>query len=348
MENGRLGVLRHGQTRRNDRVKQMLAGQIVGRRQLEIIELPIPEAGEGQILVRLEAGAICGSDLPYFLMEEDHPSIAAALRLGHGRLPPLFSLHELVGRVAQSRCREFAEGDRVLALPYQHQGLAVYFLSEPAMAVPVPEGPAERLSLAQPLGTVVHACLKLPNVLGQTAVVIGQGPIGQLFTALLRRMGVMRLIAVDLLPDRLEVSRTMGATDTLCGDAAEVMAAMPRLTGAHGVDLAVEAVGLAETLNLASSLVRRNGTLLAFGVPHRTHYPFAFREFFFNEGRLINSIGPDVHHDFPIAVEMIASGLIDTGPLITHRFPFSRAHEAFTLFADRADGSIKVVLRAED
>jgi threonine dehydrogenase-like Zn-dependent dehydrogenase len=323
-------------------MQTMLAGQITGRRRMRMVEMPVPEPSEGQILVKLEAGAVCGSDLPFFLLEREHPAIGDAPL----PLPPGLSLHELVGRVAQSRSPRFREGDRVLALPFGQNGLSEYFLSEPALAVPVPDGPAERLVLSQPLGTVVHACLKLPNVLGQTAVVLGQGPIGQLFTALLRRMGVLRLIAADLLPERLEVSAHMGATASASGDAEAVAEATRALTGGHGADLAVEAVGYPETLNQAAALVRRNGTLLAFGVPHRANYDFAFRQFFFNEGRLINSIGPDVQHDFPIAVEMIATGAIDVGPLVTHRMPLSQAEEGFNLFADRADGVIKVVLTA--
>ena len=321
---------------------KMMAGQITGPRRLEMIEALVPEPAEGQIVVRLEAGAVCGSDLPFFLLEPDHPSIAGA----PVPLPPLLSLHELAGHVAMSRSARFREGDRVLALPCQpHYGLAEYFLSDSSLAVPLPAGPAERLVLSQPLGTVVHACLKLPNVLGDTAVVVGQGPIGQMFTALLRRMGVLRLIAVDLLPERLEVSRRMGATHTVCGDAADVKAAVAEITAGRGADLAVEAVGHVETLNLCAGLVRRNGVVLAFGVPHRTHCDFAFRDFFFNEGRLINSIGPDIQHDFPIAVELIASGQIDVTPLVTHRFPLAQAADAFDLFADRRDGAIKVILQ---
>lgn len=323
----------------------MLAGQITSPRRLEMIELPVPEIGEKQILVKVEASSICGSDLPYFLCETSHPSLAGASL----PLPPMLSLHELVGRVAQSRARRFKEGDRVLALPVmRHGGLAEFFVSEQDIAVPIPEGAADRLVVSQPLGTVVHACLKLPNLLGQTAVVLGQGPIGLLFTALLRRMGVRQLIAVDLLPQRLNVSTAMGATQIICGGVVTDVAQRVReLTDGKNVDLAVEAVGKVETLNLAARLVKRNGTLLAFGVPHHYNYDFAFHDFFFNEGRLINSLGPNVQHDFPIAVDMIASGAIDVEPLVTHRLPFSRAQEAFTLFADQAQGAVKVVLTAE-
>jgi threonine dehydrogenase-like Zn-dependent dehydrogenase len=252
----------------------------------------------------------------------------------------------LVGFVVSSRCAQFKEGDRVLALPtIPHMGLAEYFLSSPDRAVNLPGGPADRLVLSQPLGTVVHACLKLTEVIGQTAVVLGQGPIGQLFTALLRNLGVARLIAVDLLSERLDVSRMMGATHTICGSGPEVVAAIDTITDGTRADLVVEAIGKVETLNLGPKLLRRNGTLLAFGLPHKYTYEFAFHEFFWNEGRLICSLGPTVD-DFRVAVDMIANGVIDVGPLLTHSFPLNRAQEAFTLFADRADGVIKVSLNA--
>ncbi len=323
---------------------KMLAGQITGIRRLELIEIPIPDIEEGEILVKLQVGSLCGSDLPYFLFDTSHPALTGAL----APLPPMLSLHELVGFVVHSRTERFKEGDRVLALPtIQHKGLAEYFVSSEDRAVPLPGGPANRLVLSQPLGTVVHACLKLPEILGQTAVVLGQGPTGQLFTALLRHLGVRRLIAVDLLPERLNVSTSMGATHTICGSEAAVANAVETITNGKRADLAIEAIGKAETLNMAAKLLRRNGTLLAFGLPHKYNYDFAFHEFFWNEGRLICSLGPTID-DFRVALGMIANGVINVEPLVTHSFPFSRAQEAFTLFADRADGVIKVVLTADE
>jgi L-iditol 2-dehydrogenase len=321
---------------------KMIAGQITGARRLEMIEIPIPEIQKGEMLVQLQVGSICGSDLPYFLFDKSHPALSGASTL----LAPTLSLHELVGVVAKSRSAQFKEGDRVLGLPtIPHRGLAEYFVSGDDRAVLLPSGNASHLVVSQPLGTVVHAWRKLPAGL-ETAVVLGQGPIGQLFTALLRHKGVDRVIAVDLLSERLTVSTTMGATHTVCGNVAEVAAAIQKITEGKLVDLAVEAIGKEETLNLAAKLVRRNGTLLAFGLPHKYNYDFAFHDFFWNEGRLICSLGPTVD-DFRTAVDLISKGVISVAPLVTHTFPLSRAHDAFTLFADRAEGVIKVVLTAE-
>lgn len=323
---------------------KMQAGQITAPRTLQFVEIAIPDIEPGQMLVQLEVGSICGSDLPYFRFDTSHPALTGAT----APLQPMLSLHELVGVVSQSRTGRFKEGDRVLALPtVQHKGLAEYFVSSDDRAVHLPDGPLSHLVISQPLGTVVHACQKLRELVGQTAVVLGQGPIGQLFTSMLRHLGVARLIAVDLLPERLSVSTQMGATHTICGSEREVSEAVSAITGGKLADLTVEAVGKPETLNQAAKLIRRNGTLLAFGVPHKHIYDFAFHEFFWNEGRLICSLGPTVE-DFRIATEMIAGGTIDVSPIVTHTFPFIRAQEAFTAFADRIDGAIKVVLKMRE
>src|SRR5438067_8686169 len=102
------------------------AGQIVGSERIEIVEMPAPEPAEGQIRVRPRIGCLCGSDLPYFFADSANPMV-------RGRTAPMepgLSLHELIGVVDASRCTQFREGDRVLALPYEHRGLAEAFLSE--------------------------------------------------------------------------------------------------------------------------------------------------------------------------------------------------------------------------
>ena len=319
---------------------KMQAGQITAPRRIEFVEVPIPQIQTGEMLIQLEVGSICGSDLPYFLFDTSHPALEGVT----APLPPMLSLHELIGTVSHSKSRRFKEGDRVQALPaLHHGGLAEYFVSSEDRAIHLPAGPGKHLVVSQPLGTVIHACQKLPELIGQTAVVVGQGPIGQLFTAMLRHLGIAKLIAVDVLPERLKVSTRMGATHTVCGSDSEVVHAVEEITEGKRVDLSVEAVGKPDALNLAARLIRRNGTLIAFGVPHKRIYDFALHEFFWNEGRLICSLGP-TPDDFRMAVDLISSGSIDVSPLVTHEFPFRQAQQAFTTFADRADGALKVVL----
>jgi threonine dehydrogenase-like Zn-dependent dehydrogenase len=326
----------------SERMQRMNAGQIVAPRCIEMVSIPAPEPDEGQIRVRPIVGCLCGSDLPYFFGDSANPMV-------RGREPPLapgLSLHELIGVVDVSRCRELQEGDRVLALPCPlHHGLAESFLSEPAMAVRLPDSvDADHLVLAQPLGTIFHAVNKLGRLINQDVVVIGQGPIGLLFTGLLLRLGVRRLIALELLPERREMARRMGATHVVDPAEADPVAAVAAVTEGVGADLVVEAVGELETLVLGIDLLRRGGTVLAFGVPHQERYDLPFGKLFHQEGQIVTSVGPNVAVDFPIAVETIAQGRLDVTPLITHRFPFARAQEAFETFAERREGAIKVLL----
>jgi L-iditol 2-dehydrogenase len=319
----------------------MLAGQIIAPGQLDFIELPLPQIAEGQLLVKLETASLCGSDIPYFLHDTSHPSVAGQPL----PLRPGLSLHELLGTVADCKSKRFKVGDRVLALPCNHlHGMSEYFLSDDNLAVPLPSGPAERLVLSQPLGTVVHACRKLPNVLGKTAVVLGQGPIGQLFCALLRHLGAVRVITVDSLAERLRISSRMGATHVFGEDGGDLKAAVLDLTHGLGADIVVEAIGKEETVNLAAHLIRRHGTVILFGLPARYTFNIAIHEFFYKEAHLIGCVGPDVQHDFALAVELIATGAIDVRPMITHKFPFLKAQDAFTLFSRRRDGAMKVIL----
>jgi 2-desacetyl-2-hydroxyethyl bacteriochlorophyllide A dehydrogenase len=320
---------------------QVQAGRIVAPGRVEIVSVPAPEPGEGQFRVRPTIGCLCGSDLPYFFADDMNPM----LRGRRAPLEPGLSLHELIGVVDASRCVGYREGDRVLALPYEHRGLTQAFLSEPARAVSLPsEAEGDHLVLSQPLGTIFHAVNKLGRLINLSVVVVGQGPIGLLFTALLTRLGVRRLIALELLPERRAAAQRMGATYVLDPGADDPVERVAALTGGLGADLVVEAVGEPETLAGCIGLLRRGGTILAFGVPHQSRYDLPFGELFFREGQIITSVGPNVAVDFPIAVEMIAQGRLDVTPLITHRFPLSRAQEAFELFAFRRDGAIKVLL----
>ena len=90
----------------------MFAGQITSPGQLDFIELPRPQIAEGQLSIKLEIASLCGSDVPYFLHDTSHPSVAGQPL----PLRPGLSLHELIGTVYESRVKRFKEGDRVLAL----------------------------------------------------------------------------------------------------------------------------------------------------------------------------------------------------------------------------------------
>jgi threonine dehydrogenase-like Zn-dependent dehydrogenase len=321
----------------------MRAAQIVAPRRVELVDIPEPdlkEAKPGMIKVRLERACLCGSDSPFFAY--DFEETAYPLRPG-------LSIHECLGTVVESTSTRFREGDFVLALPNEHQGgLCEYFCVPDALAIHLPrEGvPLEQILMTQPLGTVIWACQKLGNLLDKDVVIVGQGPMGLLFSHMLSNLGARHIITLDKLDYRLEASRKMRATHTINVEREDPVAAVQEITHGKMADLVVEVVGHGvNTLDLCLNLVRRLGTVLFFGVPDVEVEPnFPMLNFFRKNINLISSVGPDVVPNFSLARDMIAQGRINVSPLISHVLPFQDIQKAYELFVNRKDGAIKVVL----
>ena len=255
-------------------------------------------------------------------------------------------IHECIGVVAESKSEYFKPGDEVLAVPRGSGGLAEYFLSLERNAVHLPaHDDKNQILMAQPLGTVIYACRKLGNILNQDAVVIGQGPIGLLVTHLLSNLGARRVIATDLLDYRLEVSKRMQATHTINAGKQDPVQAVAEITDGRMADLVFEVVGhQSETVNHALNLVKREGTVVAFGVPDEPIYDFNFGGFFRKNVRFMSSVGPEAWIDYALALDMIVQGRVDVSPIITHNLPVDEAQRGFELFHNRQDGAIKVQL----
>ena len=327
----------------------MKAGRIIAPETIEIIETERPDvtlqannpAGlHDKVLVRTVNAAVCGTDHPAFLGD------------GHGATfpaPPGYSLHESIGIIEKSwsdRCRE---GDLVLALPAGSNAMAEYFLGLGNSVVPLPAGlPKEQLLMAQPLGTVIYCLRKLGHWFNAEVAILGQGPMGLLFTSMLRNMGAALIIGIDQHENRLQVSRRMGATHTVNTSEIDPTEAVKDITEGRMADLVIEVVGEEETFNTCITLARRNAHFINFGVPRKQHYTIDFGTLFRNNLKLITSVGPDIHIDFPRAMQMIEEGRIDVSPMITHTIPFARVQEAFELSTKRKHEAIKVVVDFEE
>ena len=318
----------------------MKAGQIVAPHHIEIIDIDKPnlaDYSDGTVMIKTIHSAICGSDMPSFVLE--HP--ADRYPLGHG-----LSIHEAIGVVVESKSEKFKVGDEVLALPRHIGGCSEYFLSDENVTVPLVEyHRKDCILMSQPLGTVVWACRKLGNLINLDTVVIGQGPMGLLFTHMLSNLGAKTVITTDLVDFRLEISKQMRATHTINCANEDLVDAVKEITDGKMADLVVEVVGhQTETINTCLQLLKRGATLLAFGVPDDEVYNFNFAEFFRKNIQFIGSVGPDVPNDFPLAMDMIAQERIDVSPIITHHLPFTEAQKGFELALHKKDEAIKIIL----
>lgn len=322
----------------------MKAVQVVARGRAEFVEMPIPDVVPGHVLVHTSRLALCGSDIYmlHYAADASYP------------FPPGTTGHEMVGTVVAIDVPDSSiqVGDRVLALAPGHEAMCEYFLAPSEAVIALPEGmPLEQLLQAQQLGTVLYASQRLPNIIGKNVAVIGQGSAGLWFDFQLRRMGAKSVIALDLEDFRLAPAKTFGATHTINNSQAEPSDAIEKITGGDLADVVVEAAGEVDSINLAIDLVRKGGDILYFGVPRGQTIAYNFDRLFFKCCRASTIVGA---YDDPnqnstrMAVDLIASGIADVTPLITHRIPFAEVHEAYELHRTRGDGAIKIVIEMPD
>lgn len=316
----------------------MKAGIVVDKGKIEIIEADEPDLAEypaGAIKIKTELSAICGSDIPRFVLEEDdYPG-----RLGT-------SIHEAIGTVTQSNSTRFKVGDRVLALPRQIGGCSEFFVSHEDVTMPLLDFHSqEQILMAQPLGTVIWAVRKLGSVIDKDVVIFGAGPIGQLTSHTVSNLGAKTVTVVDVVDFRLDVVRKMRATGTINAEREDVLARIEQITEGRMADVAIEMVGHnTDTINTCLDAVKRLGTVLCFGVPDEDVYPIHYPKIIRKNISVIGSIGPEAQADFPLAMRWIAEGRIDVAPMITHRLPFTEVQKGFEMFVNERDKAIKIVL----
>jgi len=317
----------------------MKAAQIVAPRRFEIVDVDHPDIKRekaGSVLIKTYRSALCGSDMPPFV--QDRPTADYPLLAG-------LSVHECIGTVAETNSGRFKEGDEVLSIPRDRNGLAEYFISSEDLTVALPDVESkDQMVMAQPLGTVIWACRKLGNLINRDVVLVGQGPMGLLMTSMLSNLGAKTIVAADLVEYRLQVANKMGATHTVNVASTDLTATVEEITDGRMADLVVEIVGhQMETINTCLRLVKRNGTVLAFGVPDHNIYDFRYSDFFRKNATFIGSVGLDMQNDVPLAMDMLRQGRIDVSPMITHHLPFTDAQLGFELSLHKKDGAIKVI-----
>ena len=304
--------------------------------------VPVPDPEPGKVLVRTRLASICGSDLHIVYMGWN----AHEFPLPHG-----YPGHEGLGEVVDGDGTDFAPGDLVLTAPniWNSRTFAGYQLIEPHFLLKLPRDvPEKHLLMAQQLGTVVFGCRRLPSLIGQTVVVVGQGSVGLFHDFMLRRLGAHRIIGIEPVPERLAAGRAMGLDEAVDVSGRRATEAVMDLTGGEGADLVIEAVGSVETLNQTLQLARPLGRIAVFGLPPTMErVPFDWDTFFRKRLDMHTVFGAQDEPGLPafqIAVDYIARGDIDMAPFVTHTLPIDRVQEAFDLAHTKEDGALKVSL----
>lgn len=315
----------------------MRAARLVGPRQFEILDAEMPSPEEGEVLVQMQHLSVCGSDLRTYdrtLPEESYPLATGA------------PCHECVGVIAESHDPRFKEGQPVIALA---GGLLEYAAVPVHEIVPLKDGVDPRLAvLCQPAGTVLYSCQQMGTLLGQTVVVIGQGPIGLNFTDLLVRGGALQVIVADRHNYRLEQSRRLGATHTVNVTKEDLVERVGEITGGAMADIAVEACGRPEAFNQMFQCLHRAGLAILFGLQHdEGPLELDWERMYEKLPRMITTSSARVGErakTVAAVVDLVSRGRLDLSYQATHRLPFDDVGRAFEMYSKKLDNSLKVII----
>ncbi|HEX2194647.1 MAG TPA: L-threonine 3-dehydrogenase [Candidatus Limnocylindria bacterium] len=327
---------------------------------IELVERPVPSPGPGEVLLRMAAASICGTDYHLFRWDPWAREIMT---------PPTILGHELAGRVAGTgagvsrvregdlvgveshivdwTCRQCLAGDRHLCRNLRvigaqvDGGFAEYAVIPEANAIESNGLEPAVVALQEPMGNAVHAAFAEP-IEGRTVLVTGCGPIGLCSVGIARAAGAARVIATDTEGYRLELAREMGADLALDGAAPDALDRILAATDGDGVDVVLEMSGAQAALDQGLQAVTRGGRISLLGI-FSDKVRIDLSDLVIQKGvRLYGIYGRRIYETWERTQDLLRSGRLDVSPIITHRFDLADWERAFELIASRHAG--KVVL----
>ena len=352
----------------------MKAAVFVEPGRIELREKPIPDVGPLDALIRITTTTICGTDV--HILKGEYP-VARGLTVGHEPVGVIEKLGSAVrgfeegqrviagaitpsGISEASLCGFHSQDGPDAKHGFQPMGgwrfgntidgaQAEYLLVPDAMAnlARVPDHLDDEQVLMCPdiLSTGFAGAERGGVRIGDTVAVFAQGPIGLCATAGARLMGATTIIGVETVPARMEIARRMGADHVVDFRREDVVERILELTEGRGVDVAIEALGRQETFEWALRVLRPGGTLSSLGVYSADlRIPLSAFHAGLGDHTIVTSLCPGGKERMRRLMATIASGRLDTRPLVTHRFGLDDIEEAYALFAEQRDGVLKVAI----
>jgi L-iditol 2-dehydrogenase len=330
---------------------------------LEMADLPIPQPAAQEVLIRVEACGICGSDV--------HGYDGSSGR----RIPPIVMGHEAAGTIESvgSGVSDYKKGDRVtfdstiycgeceycrkgamnlcghrevlgVSTPeFRRAGAFADYVVVPSLVLyKLPDSVSfAEAAMVEPLSVAVHAVALSDIAKGSTALVVGAGMIGLLVLQALKEAGCSQIIVSDIDDTRLKLARDLGATATVNAKTSDAIAEVKKLTNGAGVDTALEAVGSTPTIKAAIESVKRGGTVTLIGnISPTAEIPL--QAVVSRQIRLQGSAASS--GEYPQAIDLIARGAVTVRPLITAVAPLEEGAQWFTRLHNREANLMKIVL----
>ena len=332
--------------------------------QLDIVDRPMPQPADDEILIHIHACGICGSDV--------HGYDGTTGR----RLPPIIMGHEAAGVVETVgiAVSEFQPGDRVtfdstvfcgkcffclrgqmnlcdereiigVSTPtFRRMGAFAEYVVVPArIAHRLPKNmPFPHAALIEAVSVAVHAVSLTPIALEDTVVIVGAGMIGLLTLQAAKLAGAGKIIVIDVDDTRLDLARALGATSTFNSQQVDIVPHILRHTSGRGADAALECVGTSVTVNLAINSVRKGATVTLIGNVAPT-IEMGLQSTVTRQIRLQGSCASS--GEYPACISLMSRGAIRVEPLLSAVVPLEEGAAWFLRLHDREPGLLKVVLQ---
>ncbi|MBI5946958.1 MAG: zinc-binding dehydrogenase [Chloroflexi bacterium] len=328
---------------------------------LRLEQVPVPVPGHGQVLVRVNACGICGSDVHF--MDGHAPVARTPITLGH---EPAGTVEETGPGVAG-----FSPGDRVVVRPgdrcgecqacgsgrdnlcerssvlgmHVDGGLAEYVVARAADLIPIPEGvPFEQAAIvSDAVATPYHALVERGGLrAGESVAVFGCGGLGIHAVQLARLAGAEQVVAIDVRDPALAQARECGATATVNAAEGRVSRRIRELTG--GVDLAIECIGRAETISEAVKSLKRGGRAVVVGMGAEAIALPPPNTFTWSEHSLIGSFGSSAESVRRL-LGMVASGRLDLRASVSDVLPLAEVNRGLELLRSPDRNAVRVVIQ---
>lgn len=342
----------------------MIGAYFLGNQCIETRPLVLPEPGEGQVLVKVSACGVCGTDVHIYHSGKGSAEVVPPVILGHefsGHIVKLGSgvtgleegqLITVDPNIYCGKCRPCRQGQKQMCHHMRAVGVnmdggfADYCLVPYAQCVPVPEGTDPELAaLAEPLACCLHGIDRVGIRPGENVLVIGGGTIGQIMLQLARLAGAAKVVLSEPVEIRRELAVRLGADAAIDPLHEDLPRRLSELLSRDGADVVIECVGNPRTSAQAVDAAAGCGRVMLFGVPNpdavlQTKMHPIFQKELTIMGSFVN---PDTHSR---AVALLSSGQLKLKELITHRFPVSQLEEAIKM--QTGTQSIKVLVKPEE
>ena len=316
----------------------MRLAELRGPRDFAVVEVAVPEPRRDELLVRVEACGVCSSELSQWT---GRAGTAYPARIGH----------EVSGTVAAvgEEVTGFAVTDPV-AVWTTGGGYAEYVAVHADHARHRPPDLPASTTLLEPVACASNA-VELADVrLGDVVLVVGAGFMGQLVTQLVALRGASQVIVADARSDVLALAAAHGATRTVDVRAEPLVEVVRQLTAGRGADVTFEVTGAQSALDVVGDVTRMSGKLVLVGFHQGEPRQVPLAQWNWMAFSLLNAHFRDVAvimRGMTVGLQLLSSGQLQMGPLVTHRFPLAEVDVAFETAVRKPDGFVKAVVEVQ-